>query len=172
VKKTFKKIRNNWIERTLNSKREFIIYIVILFWIYLGTISIYYGYNLTDISVYFLSLTGFVMTYIFGESVRKSNDSSIFLKGKISKRELMIYIIMLFWVTIGTFGIIFGIDIVDIATYFGSLTPFVGAYIIGETFKKEPEDENEDDENEEDENEDDENEDDENEDDENENEIN
>jgi predicted neutral ceramidase superfamily lipid hydrolase len=130
-------ICNKWLNRTLNSKREFIIYVVIFFWIYLGSLALYYSQDLADVSVYFLSLTGFIMSYIFGESVRKTSKTSIFLKGKISKRELMTYIIMLIWVIIGTWTIVTSGNIVSAATYFGSLTPFVGAYIIGETYKKE-----------------------------------
>jgi predicted neutral ceramidase superfamily lipid hydrolase len=134
------KIREKWLDRTLNSKREFIIYVVILFWVYLGVLGIWFDVDLADVSVYFLSLTGFIMSYIFGESVRKSKDTSLFLRGKTSKRELITYLIMFFWVGIGTFTIVFGGDIISAATYFGSLTPFVGAYIIGETYKEEPED--------------------------------
>jgi hypothetical protein len=130
-------ICKNWLNRTLNSKREFIIYVVIFFWVYLGGIAIFYSQDLADVSVYFLSLTGFIMSYIFGESVRKTSKSSIFLKGKTSKRELMTYMVMLIWVIIGTWTIVTSGNIVSAATYFGSLTPFVGAYIIGETYKKE-----------------------------------
>lgn len=130
-------ICKNWLSRTLNSKREFVIYVVIFFWVYLGGLSIYYSQDLADVSVYFLSLTGFIMSYIFGESVRKSDDTSIFLPGKTSKRELMTYAIMLIWVIIGTWVIVTSGNIISAATYFGSLTPFVGAYIVGETYKRE-----------------------------------
>lgn len=133
-------LNKRWLDRTLNSKREFIIYVVIFFWVYLGGLSIWFGVDLADVSVYFLSLTGFIMSYIFGESVRKSKDASIFLPGETSKRELITYLIMMFWVVIGTLTIVFSGNIISAATYFGALTPFVGAYIIGETYKEEPED--------------------------------
>jgi hypothetical protein len=133
------------IREKLNSKREAIIYLVLFFWIEMGLLSVFYERDLTDLSVYFLSLTGFVMTYIFGESVRKSNDTSVFLKGKTSKRELMMYIIIIIWFLLGNWIIYSGGDIIGASTYFGALTPFVGAYIIGETYKKEPDEENIDD---------------------------
>ena len=133
------------IREKLNSKREAIIYLVLFFWIEMGLLSVFYERDLTDLSVYFLSLTGFVMTYIFGESVRKSNDTSVFLKGKTSKRELMMYIIIIIWFLLGNWIVYSGGDIIGASTYFGALTPFVGAYIIGETYKKEPDEENIDD---------------------------
>jgi hypothetical protein len=84
--------------------------------------------------VYFLSLTGFIGSYIVGESMRKSKDSSIFLKGKSSRRETLTYLIILFWTIIGTFITITGGDIIGAASYFGALTPFVGAFIIGNSY--------------------------------------
>lgn len=128
------------IKEKLNSKRETIVYIVLFFWIQMGVLSVFYDRNLTDLSVYFLSLTGFVMSYIFGESVRKSSDSSLFLAGKTSKRELMMYIVLLIWFLLGNWILYTDGDIIGAATYFGALTPFVGAYIIGETYKQEPDD--------------------------------
>ncbi len=129
------------IKEKLNSKRETIVYLVLFFWIEMGSLSVFYDRDLTDLSVYFLSLTGFVMTYIFGESVRKSSDTSVFLKGKTSKRELMMYIVLLIWFLLGNWIIYSGGDIIGASTYFGALTPFVGAYVIGETYKKEPDEE-------------------------------
>lgn len=128
------------LKNKLNSKREFIVYAVLFFWIEMGIFSVVLERDLADLSVYFLSLTGFVMTYIFGESVRKSNDSSVFLRGKTSKRELIMYIVLFIWLLLGNWIIYSGGDIIGASTYFGALTPFIGAYIIGETYKKEPED--------------------------------
>ena len=93
-----------------------------------------YDRSLEDLSVYFLSLTGFIGSYIVGESMRKSKDSSIFLKGKNSRREALTYLISLFWTIIGTFITITGGDIIGAASYFGALTPFVGAFIIGNSY--------------------------------------
>jgi uncharacterized MnhB-related membrane protein len=123
--------------KKFNSKREIIIYIVIFLWVYIGTLGIFFNADLSNMAVYFLSLTGFIMSYIFGESVRKSEDSSIFLKGKNSKREVLTYAIVLLWTIIGSFIIIKNGDLIGAATYFGALTPFVGSYIIGETYKME-----------------------------------
>ena len=47
----------------------------------------YFDTDFTQLAGYFISLTGFVASYIFGESMRPSSDSSIFRKGKNSKRE-------------------------------------------------------------------------------------
>ena len=63
-------------------------YLVMLLWIGIGLLGFYFDTNYNHLAAYFLSLTGFVMSYMFGESFRKSNDSSIFMSGKTSKREL------------------------------------------------------------------------------------
>ena len=100
-------------------------------------LAIYFDSNLTDLAAYFLSLTGFVAAYIFGESVRKSKKTSIFLPGKTSKREAMSYIMIALWLIIGITVIIRQGDLAGVSAYFASLTPFVGSYIIGETYKQE-----------------------------------
>jgi len=81
---------------------------------------------------------------MYGESVRQSSDVSIFKAGKSSKREIIIYITVGLWLVIGIFTIINQSDLMGMSAYFAALTPFVGSYIIGETLKKETEDENED----------------------------
>lgn len=121
----------------INSKREIIVYIVLFFWIEMGIFSVALDRSLSDLSVYFLSLTGFVMSYIFGESVRQSRSSSILFRGKTSKRELMMFIVLFIWMVLGNWIIYTGGNMIDAATYFGALTPFIGSYIIGETYKKE-----------------------------------
>jgi hypothetical protein len=93
--------------------------------------------SLTEFSTYFLSLTGFVGSFIYGESIRKSKESSVFLKGENSKRESLTYIIIAIWAIIGIYAIYSKNDILSASTYFAALTPFVGAYIIGETHKAE-----------------------------------
>ena len=127
-----------FIKRTCNSKRECVTYVVIFLWVYLGVLSVIYDRSLEDLSVYFLSLTGFIGSYIVGESMRKSKDSSIFLKGKNSRRETLTYLIILFWTIIGTFITVIGGDIIGASSYFGSLTPFVGAFIIGNSYVGDP----------------------------------
>lgn len=125
---------SNFIKRACNSKRECVTYVVVVLWVYLGILSVVYDRSLEDLSVYFLSLTGFIGSYIVGESMRKSKDSSIFLKGKNSRRETLTYLIILFWTIIGTFITVTGGDIIGAASYFGALTPFVGAFIIGNSY--------------------------------------
>lgn len=127
-----------FIKRTCNSKRECVTYVVVFLWVYLGVLSVIYDSSLEDLSVYFLSLTGFIGSYIVGESMRKSKDSSIFLKGKNSRRETLTYLIILFWAIIGTFITVTGGDIIGAASYFGALTPFVGAFIIGNSYVGDP----------------------------------
>ena len=95
------------------------------------------GVSLADTSVYFLSLTGFIGSYIYAESVRKSTDSSIFLKGPNSKRESLTYAIVVIWAILGFITIYHKASITETSTYFAALTPFVGAYLIGETHRAE-----------------------------------
>ena len=48
-----------------------------------------------------------------------------------SKRECLTYIIILMWVGLGILGAIYKTDFVQLASYFVSLTGFVGAYMYG-----------------------------------------
>lgn len=50
-----------------NSRRELMIYIVVAIWAVAGIFTILKNANLTDLSVYFVSLTGFVASWIAGE---------------------------------------------------------------------------------------------------------
>jgi hypothetical protein len=52
---------------------------------------------------------------------------------------MMMYIIMALWAIIGIWVIVQRADLIGVSAYFAALTPFVGSYIIGETFKKESE---------------------------------
>lgn len=126
-----------FLRRCCESKRECITYLVVFFWVTLGIISTYFSTELTDLAAYFLSLTGFIGAYIFGESIRKSTCTSIFLSGKSSKREAMMYITLVLWFISGIWCIINNADLIGMSAYFAALTPFVGSYIIGETLKKE-----------------------------------
>ena len=137
----------NFLKRCCESKRECLTYIIVTLWIGIGILGTYYETEFTELAAYFISLSGFAGAYMYGESVRKSNDSSIFKGGKSSKRELMIYLTVFLWLIIGIFTIINGADLMGMSAYFAALTPFVGSYIIGETVKKEPEAEDGSDEN-------------------------
>lgn len=126
-----------FLRRCCESKRECITYLVVFLWVVLGVLATYFDTNFTDLAAYFISLTGFVAAYIFGESVRHSKKTSIFLSGKSSKRESMMYITIILWLIAGVWGIINRADLLGISAYFAALTPFVGSYIIGETYKQE-----------------------------------
>jgi len=118
-------------------KRLVLIYAVMLFWILIGVLGLFFETNFFDLSVYFLSLTGFVGTYVFSESVRRSTATGIFQPGSSSRREVMVYLSMLLWVILGVFSIVNQKELTQMAAYFGALTPFVAAAILGETYKKE-----------------------------------
>ena len=126
----------SFISRCSESKRECITYLVVFLWVVMGVTATYFDTNFTQLAGYFISLTGFVASYIFGESMRPSSSSSIFRKGKNSKREILMYITIALWTIIGIWVIVKHADLMGAAAYFAALTPFVGSYIIGETFKK------------------------------------
>ncbi len=134
----------NFFRRCCDSKRECLTYIIILMWVGLGILGAIYKTDFVQLASYFVSLTGFVGAYMYGESVRQSEDASIFKAGRSSKREIVIYVTIALWLAIGVYTIVKQLDIVGMSAYFAALTPFVGSYIIGETLKKETEDENED----------------------------
>jgi len=137
-------VNMNFFRRCCDSKRECLTYIIILMWVGLGILGTIYKTDFVQLASYFVSLTGFVGAYMYGESVRQSEDASIFKAGKSSKREIVIYVTIALWLAIGVYTIVKQLDIVGMSAYFAALTPFVGSYIIGETLKKETEDENED----------------------------
>jgi hypothetical protein len=125
-----------FLKRKCESRLELITYLIIFLWIFLGVLGLYCNTNLIDLSTYFISLIGFVAVYIFGESVRNSKKSSIFLSGSNSKRETLTYFIIAAWFIIGGLTICKGGNLVDVGTYFAVLSPFTGSYIISETYKQ------------------------------------
>lgn len=50
-----------------NSRREAMVYIIVGLWTIAGAISIWFQASLSDLAVYFVSLTGFVASWIAGE---------------------------------------------------------------------------------------------------------
>jgi len=82
----------SFLKRCCESKRECVTYLVVFLWVAVGITATYFNTDFTQLAGYFISLTGFVASYIFGESMRPSDDSSIFMKGKNSKRENLMYI--------------------------------------------------------------------------------
>lgn len=126
-----------FLRRCCETKRECITYLVVFLWVAVGVLATYFDTNFTDLAAYFVSLTGFVAAYIFGETIRKSKKSSIFLSGTTSKREAMMYITIALWLIVGVWVIVKNADLMGMSAYFAALTPFVGSYIIGETYKQE-----------------------------------
>lgn len=55
------------LEKGPNSRRETMIYVVVALWAIAGAVAIWFKSNLTDLAVYFVSLTGFVASWIAGE---------------------------------------------------------------------------------------------------------
>lgn len=126
-----------FLRRCCESKRECVTYLVVFLWVAVGIVATYFDTSFTDLAAYFVSLTGFVAAYIFGESIRKSKKSSIFLSGATSRREAMMYITIALWLIVGLWVIVRKADLMGMSAYFAALTPFVGSYIIGETYKQE-----------------------------------
>lgn len=126
-----------FLRRCCESKRECVTYLIVFLWVAVGIVATYFDTSFTDLAAYFVSLTGFIAAYIFSESVRKSKKTSIFLAGPTSKREAMIYITVALWLIVGVWVIVRKADLMGMSAYFAALTPFIGSYIIGETYKQE-----------------------------------
>ena len=120
-------------------KREGLVYVVVLFWILMGVLGAYKNSNFRDMAAYFGSLTAYVATYIWAESKRPSVKSGIVLPGPSSRREIMIYVVVVLWAIAGVLGILNSINLSDLSIYFVSLTGFVASWIAGEVYK--PQDE-------------------------------
>lgn len=127
------------------SSRKIIVYVVMFLWLALGVFVTLYtpkdekGAELpkivfTDLAVYFVSLTGFVGAFIYGDTVKtKDWTTPIFMKGKNDSRETIVYVCILLWLFSGVYCIMYGIPLSEIGAYFAALTPFVGGFILGET---------------------------------------
>jgi len=50
-----------------SSRREIMIYVVVAIWAIAGGAAIWFSASLTDLAVYFVSLTGFVASWLAGE---------------------------------------------------------------------------------------------------------
>ena len=120
-------------------KREALIYIIVLLWISMGIFAAMKASSLTDLAVYFGSLTAYAATYIWAESKRPSSKTGIICKGPHSRREMMIYVVVLLWAIAGFVSMWYARDLKELSVYFASLTGFVASWIAGEKFK--PEDE-------------------------------
>ena len=56
----------SFISRCCESKRECITYLVVFLWVAMGVTATYFDTDFTQLAGYFISLTGFVASYIFG----------------------------------------------------------------------------------------------------------
>ena len=120
-------------------KREGLVYTVILFWIGFGILGAFKKGDFTQMAVYFGSLTAYVATYIWAETKRPSLKTGLVLPGPSSRREIMIYFVVVLWAIAGVLGILNGVNLSDLSVYFISLTGFVASWIAGEVYK--PQDE-------------------------------
>lgn len=130
------------------SKRELMVYLVIFLWVIFGFFIALYtpkdssgnlvgNTSFSEMAIYFVSLTGFVGAYMYSETVKPDkNSTTIFIKGKSDKREIIVYVCILFWALLGFWGIIKNVPLEEIGAYFGSLTPFVAAYVLGQSVRK------------------------------------
>lgn len=116
-------------------KREGLVYIVVGLWIAMGILGAYKEANFTEMAAYFGSLTAYVATYIWAESRRPSEKTGLMKPGPISRREIMIYVIVVLWAVVGGFAVWFKANLNDLAVYFVSLTGFVASWIAGEVYK-------------------------------------
>ena len=121
------------------------VYIVMFLWLSMGAFVSFYTpkdskglpqpkASLTNVAIYFVSLTGFVGSFIYGDTVKtKEWTTPVFMGGPNDSRETIVYISILLWLIAGCYGIIFCVGLDQIGAYFGALTPFVAGYILGET---------------------------------------
>jgi hypothetical protein len=120
-------------------KREGLVYTVIIFWIAFGILGAFKKADFAQMAVYFGSLTAYVATYIWAETKRPSLKTGLVLPGPSSRREIMIYFVVVLWAIAGILGILNGVNLSDLSVYFISLTGFVASWIAGEVYK--PQDE-------------------------------
>lgn len=117
------------------TRSEILTYIILLLWVVFGVFGIVFNTDMVALGGYYASLTFFVATYLWGEYKRSSTESNIFQKGVNSTRETIIYITLLLWSILGSYGIIKGADMTQLTVYFSALAPFVSSYIIYKTSK-------------------------------------
>lgn len=120
-------------------KREALVYIVVFLWVVAGVYGAVKGADFTQLAAYFGSLTAYVATYIWAETKRPSGKARLLSKGKSSRREVMIYIVVGLWTIAGASGIYYYANLASLATYFIALSGFIASWIAGEVYK--PQDE-------------------------------
>lgn len=57
-----------------SSRREIMIYVVVALWALAGGVAIWFKSSLNDLAVYFVSLTGFIASWIAGEVYKPQDD--------------------------------------------------------------------------------------------------
>ena len=122
----------------LNSKRFLMTFVVVLLWLAFGLAESFIPAvpDYISLAAYYASLTGLVGSYLWGESVRQSDGTTpIFMKGKNSRREVLVYIAILCWTVMGVVSKIFLLNLVHVSAYYAALTPFVSGYILATTYK-------------------------------------
>lgn len=116
-------------------KREALVYIVVLLWVIAGVYGAMKGADFTQLAAYFGSLTAYVATYIWAETKRPSKKTGILKSGKRSRREVMIYLVVVLWTIAGSAGIYYYANLASLATYFVALSGFIASWIAGEVYK-------------------------------------
>lgn len=115
----------------LEHKRYILSSVIVALWVILGILGIVFKTPFYDLSVYFLSLTGFVGAYLISEGKKPSSSTSIFRRGKSSTREILIYVVTALWMGLGSVCTVLSLDLLQAAAYFGALTPYVSTYLLG-----------------------------------------
>lgn len=115
-------------------KREGLVYIIVLLWVGMALLGAFKEASFTDLSVYFGSLTAYAATYIWAEAKRPSTKTAIHKPGPNSRREVMIYVVVILWAIAGCGAIWFSANLGELALYFVSLTGFVASWIAGEVY--------------------------------------
>jgi hypothetical protein len=119
----------------IEHKRLILACIIIGLWVVLGILGVMFKTHFYDLSVYFLTLTGFAGSYIISETKRPAVSTTIFKKGTNSTREVTIYIVVLLWLALGVLCIVKALDLLEASAYFGVLSPYVMTYLIGAAYK-------------------------------------
>jgi len=115
----------------LEQKRYILSMVIVALWVVLGLLGIVFKTPFYNLSVYFLSLTGFVGAYLISEGKKPTLATSIFREGKSSTREILIYVVTALWMALGSICIVLSLDLLQASAYFGSLTPYISTYLLG-----------------------------------------
>jgi len=132
-KKTmFSKMKNKLVNWWTSSKRQRMIYIIILIWISYFLIGLKYEVSITGLAAYVGTLITFVSNWLIAESKRASTKNGFCN----SKRELITYLCILLWYITGLFGMEKEIELADLSAYFLTLSGFVGTFVWTDTLNE------------------------------------